>query len=147
MLFMSKNDRCEVSTVNSSKLHPSVREFKEFVNKHPKLRADIRNNEYPLQQYYEKWALLGEDDPFWDQYKNAANDDKNSIDSDGRQIELFSQIISVAKNMDLNKLNKHMGQISAAIQTVQHLLGQYGQSQMDGSLNEKSNPLFHIFRD
>jgi len=132
--------------MSKSTLHPSVKEFKEFVNKYPQLRQEIRNNEMPLQEYYEKWALLGEDDPVWDKYKNNVSD-QSTNEQGGVQGEFFSQIMSMAKNMDITKVQQHVEQVSIAIQTIQTILGQYKQSQTNEHSQDRSNNLFQIFRD
>lgn len=56
-----------------SQLHPSVAAFKAFVNRHPKLLEEIRKSGRGWQEFYEKWAILDEDDPFWDEYKTEEN--------------------------------------------------------------------------
>lgn len=128
----------------SENLHPSVREFKEFINRYPKLRQVIRKNERPLQDYYEKWALLGEDDPMWDQYKGKVNDHTDK-EHDGKHSELFKQVISMAKNMDMNKVQKHINEVSVAVHTIQNILGHVQQTNQHP--RERPDHLFHIFRD
>ncbi len=46
-------------------LHPSVQQFKEFVNHHPKMVHEVRSGHKTWQQFYEEWYLLGEEDPIW----------------------------------------------------------------------------------
>lgn len=52
-----------------NQLHPSVAAFKNFVNRHPKLLEEIRKSGRGWQEFYEKWAILDEDDPFWKDLK------------------------------------------------------------------------------
>ncbi|TKJ06257.1 cytoplasmic protein, partial [Bacillus cereus] len=40
-------------------LHPSVQQFKEFVNHHPKMVHEVRSGHKTWQQFYEEWYLLG----------------------------------------------------------------------------------------
>jgi len=53
---------------NEKKLHPSVIEFKHFINEHPGILKEIRKSGRSWQEYYEKWILLGEEDPYWQQF-------------------------------------------------------------------------------
>ena len=50
-------------------LHPSVQQFKEFVNHHPKMVHEVRSGHKTWQQFYEEWYLLGEEDPIWATYR------------------------------------------------------------------------------
>ena len=54
---------------NKRALHPSVQQFKEFVNHHPKMVHEVRNGHKTWQQFYEEWYLLGEEDPIWATYR------------------------------------------------------------------------------
>lgn len=129
-------------------LHPSVKQFKEFINRHPKLRVAIRTNEYPLQELYEKWVLLGEDDPIWDQYKEPPTIYRKRIEK-GAYHEFIQQIIDMTKNIDVDKLTQHIEQVNAAIGIIQNLLGQFQHNHSEKQLNDKDdhNHLFHIFKD
>ena len=53
----------------TKKLHPSVQQFKEFVNHHPKMVHEVRSGHKTWQQFYEEWYLLGEEDPIWATYR------------------------------------------------------------------------------
>ena len=39
-------------------LHPSVQQFKEFVNHHPKMVHEVRSGHKTWQQFYEEWYYL-----------------------------------------------------------------------------------------
>ena len=39
-------------------LHPSVQQFKEFVNHHPKMVHEVRSGNKTWQQFYEEWYLV-----------------------------------------------------------------------------------------
>jgi len=123
--------------LGEQKLHHSVQEFKQFVNKHPKLIANLRKNGRPWQEYYEKWILLGEDDDYWERFKEqstdkmrkeeAANED-NEEESKKKNMELFSQLLKKAENMDMDKVQKQVHQLSSTISTVQEMISQFQQS-------------------
>ncbi|MGP4065538.1 YlbD family protein [Oceanobacillus sp. M65] len=134
----------------SNKLHPSVVEFKTFINKHPALIKKIRKSGRSWQEYYEQWALLGEDDPLWDEYKEAETEWKKEEQDEGegsfeKNKELFSNLIKMTENMDLNKVQKQIDSFNNTISVIQELLGQFKQS------DTKSEPVgkngFGWFKD
>lgn len=53
-------------------------EFRGFVNRHPKLRDEVRNGSRTWQSIYEEWVLYGEDNPDWRAYQ-ATNQSNNNI--------------------------------------------------------------------
>jgi len=119
------------------KIHPSVQEFKQFINKHPKLIANLRKKGRPWQEYYEKWILLGEEDDYWERFKELNTDEmgkkqesnvENEDDSKKKNMELFSQLLKKAENMDMDKVQKQVHQLSSTISTVQEAIGQFQQN-------------------
>lgn len=111
-------------------LHPSVEEFKTFVRKHPELVKEVRRNGSNWQDYYEKWTLLGEDDPSWDKYKSPALKEKDKEEKpkkaeSAKQKELMSQFMKVVDNVDLNKVQGHIHQLNGAISNIQTLIGEF----------------------
>ncbi|MFB4167615.1 YlbD family protein [Virgibacillus sp. JSM 102003] len=110
--------------MSDDKLHPSVREFKVFMNKHPLLIEEVRKSGRSWQEYYEKWALLGEDDPFWDSYRNNQKEEVGGKSKEGKA-ELFGQLMKLSENVDLDKVQKQVHQLSSTITTIQDVLGQF----------------------
>jgi len=108
-------------------LHPSVVAFREFINEHPSLLKEVRKKGRPWQEYYEKWVLLGEDDPFWEPFKKEENQtEKTSKES--KSNEWFQQLLKYADKMDMNKVQENIHQMSSAITSIQELLNQFQQS-------------------
>jgi hypothetical protein len=131
-----------VSKLGEQKLHPSIHEFKQFVNKHPKLISNLRKKGRPWQEYYEKWILLGEDDDYWEAFKEEDKGDeekKKTADENTKKknTELLSQLVKVAENMDMDKVQKQVHQLSNTISTVQEAISQFQQTK--GS-TAKQNP-------
>lgn len=113
-----------------SQLHPSVAAFKAFVNRHPKLLEEIRKSGRGWQEFYEKWAILDEDDPFWDEYKMKdeaeetepkSQDSKRSKKTD--HSDLIRQIVDYTQNLDSEKVHGQIEQLSKAISVVQEMIG------------------------
>lgn len=122
-------------------LHPTIKEFKQFVRNHPGLIQDVRNGNNDWQAHYEKWVLLGEDDPSWEKYKQLGSGKKEDPrtekstaqskkgkkqrkDNKDKQ-ELVSQLMKVVENVDINKVQDHINQLNGAISNVQTLIGQF----------------------
>lgn len=129
--------------MNEKKLDPTVMEFKQFINNHPKLIENIRKSGSSWQEYYEKWALLGENDSMWDQYKDT-DTDHNTEHKKEKNNELFGQLIKMTENIDMNKLQKQVHQLSNTISTVQELLNQYQETKKP---KQDGNRPFNWFQD
>lgn len=128
--------------MSQKNLHPTIHQFREFINRHPKLRKELRKTGRSWQEYYEKWILLGEEDDYWAVYKN---DDSASKEKDEGKAELFSQLLKYAENIDIDKVQKQIHQLSGTIGTIQELIDQYqGTKKRHGP--EQNHP-FNWFRD
>ncbi|CEI84413.1 hypothetical protein J18TS1_13650 [Oceanobacillus oncorhynchi subsp. incaldanensis] len=119
-----------------SQLHPSVAAFKAFVNRHPKLLEEIRKSGRGWQEFYEKWAILDEDDPFWDEYKTEDKAAKTESKSQGESTnqeskkskktdhsDIIRQIVDYTQNLDSEKVHGQIEQLSKAIGVVQEMIG------------------------
>ncbi|WP_345238765.1 YlbD family protein [Pontibacillus salipaludis] len=117
----------------SSNLHPSVAEFKEFTGRYPKLIKHVRDHRESWQPYYEKWVLLGEDDPYWNQFTEGNEQGKtNDQQTEGKEDhdstnnkEMMGQFMNMIENVDLNKVQGHIQQLNGAISNIQNLVGQF----------------------
>ncbi|SFD82954.1 Putative coat protein [Lentibacillus persicus] len=130
----------------SDNLHPSVKEFKAFLQRHPELVKEARKHGKGFQTYYEKWALLGEDDPFWDQYKGKDNGTTSDNKNDGKK-EIIERLVRMSENIDMEKLQKQMDNVNQTISTVQGLLGQFQSSQHQSKPPFRNHHLFDSFKD
>lgn len=116
-------------------LHPSVISFKNFINEHPALIREIRKSGRSWQEYYEKWALLGEEDPFWEKYKmdkHEEKDDKDDTDEAKTKVknsELISQLMKYTSSLDVNKMQGQVDQLSKAITAIQEMVSQFKKTQ------------------
>ncbi|WP_010530427.1 YlbD family protein [Lentibacillus jeotgali] len=130
----------------SDNLHPSVREFKAFLQKHPKLVEEVRKNGRGFQEYYEKWALLGENDQFWDQFKQSETGKPVNRSKQGKA-EIMDRLLQMSENIDLDKLQKQVDNVNSTISTVQGLIGQF-QSDKDAPQRPfRNDNLFSAFKD
>lgn len=126
--------------MHDEELHPTLREFKQFMNAHPKLIEEVRRRGRGWQEYYEKWALLDEDDPFWDDYKENSR-------SSGNQSEIFSKMLDMTENMDAEKVQKQAQQLNHTISMLQEMLGQFQGKQRSNPFGNANNNPFNWNRD
>lgn len=120
-------------------LHPSVVSFKSFINSHPALIKEIRKSGRSWQEYYEKWALLGEDDSYWDKYKvdkheENVNEEKESV----KNTELVSQLMKYTSNLDVNKMQGQVEQLSKAVTAIQEMVSQFKKTQKNNQPEKDS---------
>lgn len=133
-----------------NQLHPSVTAFKNFVNRHPKLLEEIRKSGRGWQEFYEKWAILDEDDPFWKEFKTEEPDidtqPENQESKKGKKTDhsdLIRQIMDYTQNLDTEKVQGQIEQLSKAIGTVQEMIGDIKKP----SANKAPNAPFSLRRD
>ncbi|WP_174613138.1 YlbD family protein [Virgibacillus ihumii] len=125
--------------MHDEELHPTIKEFKQFINEHPKLIEEVRRNGRGWQEYYEKWSLLDHDDPFWDDYKESSR-------SDRKKPEIFGKVLEMTENIDAEKVQKQIKQLNHSISALQEMLGQFQRKQNSNPFGNPNNP-FNWKRD
>ncbi|MEQ6378765.1 YlbD family protein [Bacillaceae bacterium S4-13-56] len=118
-------------------LDPSVQEFKEFVQKHPDLIRQVRKKGESWQTYYEKWVLLGEEDPFWEQFKDETNTKGKKSNSKEKSTEFLNQMMGMLEQFDLNKVQGHLHNLDGALGNIQTLVKQF--QEMKGNQGNQGN--------
>nr|WP_295975323.1 YlbD family protein [uncultured Bacillus sp.] len=108
--------------MTTKKLDPSIEEFKKFVTKNPKIIDEVRIGKATLQELYEDWYLLGEEDPRWERYRSEIKSEKNTIDTQGNWL---NHLLGTVKKMDPNQIQGHLGQLSQALGAIQEVIGQF----------------------
>ncbi|MBB5172204.1 YlbD family protein [Texcoconibacillus texcoconensis] len=132
-------------------LHPSVRKFKEFVKNHPNVLQDVKNGDKTLQDLYEEWMILGDNDPIWEKYKRneqPQNDDgvdqeENEEDEEGEEDKDDSDdeknkqdlqdLLGMMKNINLNDVQSHLEQIGGIVTSIQGIVDQFRQGSSSSS--------------
>lgn len=136
--------------MSGEKQSNELSEFKNFINRHPKLIREIRKNGESWQGIYEQWILLGEDDIHWEQYKED-QEEKDSKESTEKLLskfdlnpEMLEQVVKYAKTIDIHKLQEYVKQLSHTITTIQEIVDQYQQSKRPSERMERP---FNWFSD
>lgn len=125
------------------KVHPSILKFKDFVHEHPKMLEEVRNGEYTLQEFFEEWYLLGENDPRWNQYKEARIPDAEKQNS---KLDWTTQLTNMLKKVDPNQLDAQITNLSKALGAIQGVLSQFQKTQSLSSPTAERPPHPFQFR-
>ena len=83
-------------------------EFKAFLKTIPSIKEDVLNHRYTWQQIYEIYTMYGENDHFFDPYKNHSDD--------------FNGVLEIIKNVDLNALSSSLQSIEKVLGVVSNLI-------------------------
>ena len=79
-------------------------EFKIFIKNNPNFANHIKDNSMTWQKFYELYDMYGEDSSIWDEYKKEKN-----------KSPTISDIINLAKTIDMNKLQDGVNSLSKAV--------------------------------
>ena len=134
--------------MSDKKLHPSVEKFKEFVKANPLLTKEVRSGNTTLQELYEDWFLLGEEDSKWDPYRAEKKEDQS--DAKESNSEWMSNIVGSLKKMDPNQVQGYIHNLSKTLASVQGVLSQFqggGQINVPTDSGEKLKNLFSFNKD
>ncbi|WIY59989.1 YlbD family protein [Bacillus arachidis] len=136
-------------TKTKGPLHPSVQQFKEFVNHHPKMVHEVRNGQKTWQQFYEEWYLLGEQDEMWNAYKadgeaiSSPIQENRTENNDEKAADLMGQMLSFLKKLDAEQMQQHLANVTSAIGSVQQVIQQFqGNRTQPEQRTSENNPFF-----
>ena len=92
-------------------------EFKQFVKNNPNFAEYIKDNSMTWQKFYELYDMYGEDSKVWDEYKKEK-----------KKSPTLNDIVSMAKNIDMNKLQDGVSSLSKAVGLFSDLFANKGAS-------------------
>lgn len=119
-----------------------VEEFKSFVRNNPFLISYIRKGEKSWQDFYEMYDMYGDDEEAWSKYF-VDDHEKDTSKTDGHGGKYFDEIVKMAKNIDMNKVQE-------GISSLQKTLGLFGElfvSKENNSKEYNPRPLYRRFED
>ncbi|KEK25865.1 YlbD family protein [Bacillus gaemokensis] len=136
-------------TTTKGQLHPSVQQFKEFVNHHPKMVHEVRNGQKTWQQFYEEWYLLGEKDETWRVYKadGEAVSSPMKESTDEPTVDLMGQMLSFLKKLDVEQMQQHLANVTSAIGSVQQVIQQFQGKRIQPEQSDSENNPFFFQKD
>lgn len=100
-----------------------IDDFKAFVKKKPYLIKYVKNNESTWQEFYEIYSLYGEDEYVWSKYVDISdNKDNSNSSSSNSSSKGLSDLVSLAKNIDVDKVQNGISSLQKAISLFGDLL-------------------------
>jgi hypothetical protein len=128
--------------MENNKLHPSIEEFKLFVKSNPGILEEARSGRITLQELYEDWYLLGEDDTRWDDFRSEKKAEVNTSES---KTDWLSNILGTMKKMDPEQMQSYINHLSQALGAVQGVLTQFQNGAAKNSSNSSHQKPNHPF--
>lgn len=103
--------------MSTGELHPSVQQFKAFVDQHPGVKNQLRKDHKLIQSYYEKFMILGEDDPFWESLPEA----EKKIDTT-KKMDWLKQLGVLMEDLNWEEVSKQIEELNGAIGQFQQFM-------------------------
>lgn len=122
------------------KLHPSVSQFKSFVQKHPKIIADVRNGNKTWQELYQEWYLVGESDEIWNEYRTEEELKELKI-KEVPNSKMLGKVMSFFRNIDPEQMQGQMNNLQNIATNIQQLVSIFrGNTTNEHSDETQQNP-------
>ena len=83
----------------------NIDNFKTFVKSNPQFAEFIKDGTMTWQKFYELYDMYGEDSNIWNDFKEGTKKSSPTL----------SDIINMAKNIDMNKLQDGVNSLSKAV--------------------------------
>lgn len=139
--------------MSKSNLHPTVRQFKQFVKKHPKLVKQVRDGNKTWQDIYEEWTILGEEDEIWEKYTKLEDEDEEEMadsteeDDDDQEKNANNKssslqaadILGLLKSVNLDDIQGHINNLSGVMKTLQGLMQSFQSNSSSNSNSDSSS--------
>ena len=108
-------------------------EFKLFIKNNPNFANYIKDNSMTWQKFYELYDMYGEDSSIWDEYK-----------TEKKKSPTISDIVNLAKNIDMNKLQDGVNSLSKAVGLFSDL---FSSKTGTSTSNYKPRAIYRRFED
>ncbi|WP_176764647.1 YlbD family protein [Natribacillus halophilus] len=111
-------------------LDPSVRDFRDFVKRHPKLVREVRAGQATWNGLYQDWVILGDDERHWASYKDGTDhvhSDYSSSSIEGllNGNQTVGSLVKKLGEMNVNDVQNYLNQFSGVMGNVQELMNQF----------------------
>ncbi|MDX8044907.1 spore coat protein YlbD [Gracilibacillus sp. S3-1-1] len=126
--------------------NPSIQQFKAFIHERPLLIKEIRQGKITLQETYEKYVLLGEEDPVWNKYLSGSKHDQQKSEEDSSS-QFYQKVMKHLENVDLNQVEGHIHNLNGAIGNIVTLIDQFKQYRNSQAGQSQANDFFYKPKD
>lgn len=92
-----------------------IEDFKSFVKENPKLINHVKENKMTWQKFYEMYDLYGSNNEVWNEYLKETPKQEEKKENKKLSISSFNDIINMAKNMDVDKVQEGITSLQKAI--------------------------------
>ena len=120
-------------------------EFKDFAKLHPELIKYIENNTMTWQKFYEIYDLYGENNDIWNKYINNNQTDTRNNNTSTNNSTSWSDIVNMAKNIDVDKVQNGITSLQKALGLVSDLF--IKDNNPGPNSNYTPRPLYRSFED
>jgi len=97
----------------------SKENFKLFVKSNPNIASHVNNNEITWQKLYEMYSLYGDDSNVWKNYLSPIQTPSSKVTPINEAA--FKELITMVKNIDLEKVRHGIEGVQRTISLVQDL--------------------------
>ena len=89
-----------------------IEQFKSFVRDNPKLINHVKDNKQTWQSFFEMYDIYGKDNEVWNEY---LKEETKEVPKEKKIPSTFNDIINMAKNMDVDKVQEGITSLQKAI--------------------------------
>jgi len=121
-----------------------IDDFKLFVRENPRLINYVKENKMTWQNFYEMYDIYGKDNEVWNDYLKEEQKVKKE-ETTKTTIPSFTDIVNMAKNMDVDKVQEGITSLQKAISLFSDLF-----IKSDTNTNKSSytpRPVYRSFED
>lgn len=111
----------------------SLDNFKSFVKSNPSFANYIKDGSMTWQKFYELYDMYGEDSEVWKEYRE-----------NNKKSPTLNDIVNMAKNIDMNKLQDGVNSLSKAVGLFSDLFANKGSSSVN---TYKPRAIYRRFED
>ncbi|MDF2556200.1 MAG: hypothetical protein K0R71_28 [Bacillales bacterium] len=133
--------------MDTENLHPSVENFKQFVQRNPKIVQEVRQGRKSWQELYEDWFIFGENHETWRDINDQPMDSGSNSEpaKSENKSDFMNQILGYIKKIDMDQVQSQMNNLSSALSTVQGVISQFSNGNKGSASNTTSSERPHPF--
>lgn len=120
-------------------------EFKLFVKANPFLISIINDGKKTWQDLFEFYDLYGDNDEAWNSLLDGMNDKKNNNTDNNNLNNHFSELIRLAKNVDVDKVQEGITSLQKTLTLFGDLF--LNKNNNSSTSNYNPRPLYRRFED
>ena len=105
----------------------NIDNFKSFAKSNPNFASYIKDGSMTWQKFYELYDMYGEDSSIWDEYRSSDSQPA----SNKKTTTTLNDVINLAKNIDVDKLQSGVNSLSKAVGLFSDLFASKSSSKVD----------------